>query len=77
MIISLENGKQIEMSLSHFLSLTDEEFDELVKSDAGYEYTDPFMYSILESNISEEIEEIEEIEEEIDDEIDYDFEEDI
>lgn len=47
MLVSLPNGKVIEVSLEQYLSMTDEDFKYLVSRNWGEEISDPFYNSCL------------------------------
>ena len=58
MIVSLPNGKCIEMSLEHYLRMSDEDFNDLTAYNAGEDLQDPFHSSVLlygEANIENDI----------------------
>jgi len=48
MIVSLPNGKVVEMSLEQYLRMTDEDFQFMVAQNWGEEINDPFHCSVLE-----------------------------
>lgn len=53
MILQLPNGKIIECSLEQYLSLTDEELNEIYKEENyGYENHDPFHKSFVNNHKS-------------------------
>tara|TARA_R110000868_G_scaffold26739_1_gene102697 strand:- start:192 stop:431 length:240 start_codon:yes stop_codon:yes gene_type:complete len=64
MIISLPNGKTIEVSLEVYLRMTDDDFEYLMSINYGEEFINPFIASVLahgEAKIDEDSEEEEEL----------------
>lgn len=47
MIISLPNGKSIEVSLEVYLRMTDDDFEYLLSINWGEEFNNPFESSVL------------------------------
>lgn len=47
MIYQLPNGKSIELSTEQYLKMSDQELRNLIAADAGEEFNDPFIYSVL------------------------------
>lgn len=66
MLVSLPNGKTIEMSVDQYLSMTDEDYQYLVAAGVGEEISDPFHNSYIKHGENYSEEEFEEIDEEID-----------
>jgi hypothetical protein len=56
MLYQLPTGKTIEISVEEFLSLTDEDFQNIIASDYGMELNQPFFNSSLEKPFKEIIE---------------------
>lgn len=52
MLYNLPTGKTIELSVEHFLDLTDEELEYLISVNYGEAIENPFFGSILESSPS-------------------------
>lgn len=48
-LVTLRNGKVIDVDIVWYLSLSDEEYNELIASDAGFETDNPFHGSSLSS----------------------------
>jgi len=60
MIISLPNGKSIEVSLEAYLRMTDDDFNNLMALNSGEDFNSPFAFSVLlygEERLREEIDE--------------------
>lgn len=55
MIVSLPNGKVVEMSLEQYLRMTDEDFQFMVAQNWGEEVNNPFHGSVLEDGEYAEI----------------------
>jgi len=55
MIVSLPNGKVVEMSLEQYLRMTDEDFQFMVAQNWGEEINNPFHGSVLEDGEYAEI----------------------
>lgn len=64
MIYQLPNGKCIELSTEQYLKMTDQELRNLIAADAGEEFNDPFIYSVLRHGPSNS--ELEELQDEYD-----------
>jgi hypothetical protein len=47
MIYQLPNGKCIELSTEQYLKMTDQELKNLIASNCGEEFNDPFIFSVL------------------------------